>query len=60
MNFKQYLSDYLAVTDDVVPIITKGNLDTEVSRVLDKLNEFKVMQGSGNGVLESGVMRNFD
>lgn len=60
MNFKQYLSDYLAVNDDVVPIITKGNLDTEVSRVLDKLNEFKVMQGSGNGVSESGVMRNFD
>jgi hypothetical protein len=60
VNFKQYLSDYLAVTDDVVPIITKGNLDTEVSRVLDKLNEFKVMQCSGNGVSESGVMRNFD
>ena len=60
MNFKQYLSDYLAVTDDVVPIITKGNLDTEVSRVLDKLNEFKVMQGSGNDLSGSGVMRNFD
>jgi hypothetical protein len=43
VNLNQYLTDYLAVTDDVVPIITKGNLETEVSRVLDKLNEYKAM-----------------
>jgi hypothetical protein len=38
-NLKLHLADFIANTDDQPPAYLKQNLDTEVGKVLDRINE---------------------